>query len=131
LTAGVFTQQFTVPASAIDVREHVNNLTYLDWCLKAAEAHWKQNASAQIQAHYLWYVLHHSIDYKAAAFEGELLEINTWVTSLEGAKSERRYKIFRIKDNKTLIEAKTIWCLLDAKNHRPTKITKEIRTLFT
>jgi acyl-CoA thioester hydrolase len=128
--AEVFSHRFTVPASAIDAQGHVNNLAYLEWCLEAAEAHWKQNATSNMQANYVWYVLHHSIDYKTAAFEGEELEVNTWVSYSEGVKSERRYKISRIKDHQTIIEAKSIWCLLNANTRRPTKITKEIRTLF-
>jgi len=128
--AEVFSHQFTVPSSKIDTQGHVNNLAFLEWCLEAAEAHWKQNATPTMQANYIWYVLRHSIDYKASAFEGEELEINTWVTYAEGVKSERHYKIFRIKDNKTLVEAKSIWCLLKANTQRPAKITEEIRTLF-
>ena len=121
MSSEIYTHRFSVPASAIDVRNHVNNLTYLEWCLEAAEAHWGKNATPKMQAEYIWYVLHHSIDYRASAFEGEQLEVRTWVTSAEGVKSERHYRILRIKDNKTLIEA---------KSHRPTKITDEIRTLF-
>ena len=81
-------------------------------------------------AKYTWYVLHHSIDYKASAFEAEELEINTWVTYAEGVKSERHYRIFRIEDHQTIIEAKTTWCLLNSNTSRPAKITEEIRTLF-
>ena len=128
--AEVFSHRFTVPASTIDAQGHVNNLAYLDWCLKAAESHWKQNATTKMIAKYTWYVLHHSIDYKASAFEGEELEINTWVTYAEGVKSERHYRIFRIEDHQTIIEAKTTWCLLNSNTRRPTKITEEIRTLF-
>ncbi|RLD26282.1 MAG: acyl-CoA thioesterase [Bacteroidetes bacterium] len=128
--AEVFSHRFRIPRSTIDAQGHVNNLAYLEWCLEAAEAHWKQNATPNMQANYVWYVLRHSIDYKASAFEGEELEINTWVTYSEGVKSERHYKISRIEDHQIIIEAKTIWCLLNANTRRPTKITEEIRTLF-
>lgn len=126
----LFTKQFMVPSSAIDSRNHVNNLTYLEWCLEVAETHWNLKAPKDFQKNYVWYVIHHSIDYKAAAFEGESLEISTWIEKNEGVKSERRYKIIRLKDEKILIDAKTIWCLLNAKTLRPTKITKEISNLF-
>ena len=56
--------RITVPGSAIDTLGHVNNLVYLQWCLEAAEAHWKLVASDSLQQHYVWYVLRHSIDYK-------------------------------------------------------------------
>ena len=126
----VFTKQFTVPSSAIDSRNHVNNLAYLEWCLDIAETHWNLKAPVGFQDDYVWYVIHHAIDYKAEAFVDEKLEINTWIEKNEGVKSERRYKIIRLEDEKTLIKAKTIWCLLNAKTLRPTKITKEISNLF-
>lgn len=126
----VFSKQITVPQSAIDVRGHVNNLVYLEWCLEVAEAHWETKAPSEMKKNYAWYVLHHSIDYKASVFEGEQLQVETWVQLAEGVKSERHYKITRIGDQKEIIEAKTIWCLVNAKTQRPSKITEEIRTLF-
>lgn len=125
-----FTKNFTVQASAIDARNHVNNLSYLQWCLEAAEAHWEQYASKELKETYIWYVLQHTIDYKNAAFEGDELQIETWVSSAEGVKSERNYKITRIKDKKVLVEAKTLWCLLDSRTQKPTKIIEEICNLF-
>jgi acyl-CoA thioester hydrolase len=99
--------------------------------MDAAEAHWEQRASTSMKEQYVWYVLNHFIEYKASAFEGEELEVQTWVSSSEGVKSSRGFKIFRIKDNRILVEAKTLWCMLDAKTLRPAKIPEEIRTLFT
>ena len=130
MTSEIFTKQITVLQSAIDVRGHVNNLVYLEWCLDIAEAHWETKATSEMKENFVWYVLHHSIDYKASVFEGEQLQVETWVQSAEGVKCERHYKITRNKDQKIIIEAKTIWCLVNAKTHRPSKITEEIRTLF-
>ena len=75
-------------------------------------------------------VFRHNIEYKAETFEGEALKVETWVATAEGVKSERRYRILRPSDGKTLIEATTLWCLLDAKSLKPAKISEEIRTLF-
>ena len=126
----VFSKQITVSSTAIDVRGHVNNLVYLEWCLEIAEAHWENKASSEMKKKYAWYVLHHSIDYKASVFEGEELKVETWVQSAEGVKSERHYKITRINDQKTIVEAQTTWCLVNSQSQRPSKITEEIRTLF-
>ena len=126
----VFKHRFKVPTSAIDVRNHVNNLTYLQWCLDAAEAHWEKNASEEIRSQYVWYVLNHTIDYKASAFEGDELEIRTWVSYSEGVKSERKYKIINTTTEQVIVEAKTLWCFLDAQSLKPTKIPEEIRNLF-
>lgn len=122
--------RITVPGSAIDALGHVNNLVYLQWCLEAAEGHWKLVASESLQQHYVWYVLRHSIDYKNEAFLGEELLMETWVASADGVRSERQYQLKRLDDDKILIEAQTLWCLLDASTHRPAKITEEIRALF-
>ncbi|GAB5401061.1 MAG: hypothetical protein Aureis2KO_26460 [Aureisphaera sp.] len=126
----VFKHRFTVPSSAIDVRKHVNNIAYLQWCLDAAESHWEQNASKEIRSKYIWYVLSHTIDYKASAFEGDVLEIRTWVSFSEGVKSERRYEIKNVDSGKVMVEAKTLWCFLDASSLKPTKIPEEICNLF-
>lgn len=125
-----YTKIITVPSSAIDERDHVNNLTYLQWCLDAAENHWNDFAPKKMQEDYVWYVINHTINYKAASFVGEELELSTWIEKNEGVKSERHYKIVRIKDQKTIVEAKTTWCLLNGKTLRPTKITEEISILF-
>ena len=126
----VFSKQITVSSTAIDVRGHVNNLVYLEWCLEIAEAHWKAKASSELKKNYAWYVLHHSIDYKASVFEGEKLKVETWIANYSGAKCERLYRIIRLKDQKIIIEAKTDWCLVNAKSLRPSKITEEISNLF-
>ncbi|MBX2827813.1 MAG: acyl-CoA thioesterase [Flavobacteriaceae bacterium] len=126
----VFKHRFTVPPSAIDVRNHVNNLAYLEWCLDAAQSHWERNASEEIRGNYVWYVLNHNIDYKASAFEGDILEIETWVAYSEGVKSERHYEITNTATGQLIVAAKTLWCFLNAKSLKPTKIPEEIRNLF-
>lgn len=119
-----------MPPEAIDQRQHVNNLVYLQWCLDAAERHWQRNASESIRQMYVWYVLNHHIDYHAPAFEGQNLTIRTWVSTAEGVRSERSYEILETESGKKLVSATTLWCLLKAQTQRPTPITDQIRTLF-
>lgn len=126
----IFKQNFIVPSSAIDGLDHVNNVIYLQWCLDAAEAHWISKTTEEQRTTYIWFVLNHTISYKAQSFVGEALEIQTWIEYHEGVKSERRYKIIRPSDGKTIVEAKTLWCLVDAKTSRPTKIPNDISGLF-
>lgn len=130
MTQEIFEYRLTVPASAIDERNHVNNLVYLEWCLEAAEMHWQRNASQTIRDTYIWYVLSHKIHYHGPAFEGQEVLIRTWVATAEGVRSERRYEILLVKDGSKLVTASTLWCLLSAKSERPTAITDEIRNLF-
>lgn len=131
MASEIFKHEITVTVSAIDVRNHVNNLIYLQWCLDVAEAHWDAKSDCDISSRYIWYVLNHHIDYRASAFLGEQLEVRTWVSQVDGVKCTRQYEIYRLSDQKLLVEASTLWCLLDAHTIRPTKITEEIRTLFT
>ena len=130
MNSEIFTKRILVTASAIDIRGHVNNLIYLQWCLDAAEAHWVSKSNEDLRQKYIWYVIEHNIKYHNSAFEDEELELTTWVDSNYGVKSERHYKITRLSDNKTIVDAKTIWCLLDGKTHRLIKITEEISNLF-
>lgn len=125
-----YKHRFTVPASAIDALNHVNNVTYLQWCLDVAEAHWISKTDEKLREEYVWVVLNHFISYKAPSFEGEEIEVQTWIDNYKGVKCERHYQIVRLKDKKVLIEANTLWCLLDGKSFRPTKITEEIASLF-
>lgn len=126
----IFKKRFIVPESAIDGLGHVNNVTYLQWCLEAAEAHWISKTTEAHRQQYVWVVLNHFISYKSPSFLGEQLETQTWIENYEGVKSERRYKIIRPIDGKTIVEAETLWCFLDAKTFKPTKITDEISNLF-
>jgi len=126
----IYKLHLTVPASAIDVRGHVNNITYLQWCLDAAEEHWESKTTKILREKYIWYVLNHSISYLASVFENEEIEVQTWVDNYGGVRCERHYKIVRLKDEKSVVEAKTVWCLLNGRTLRPTKITEEISNLF-
>jgi len=130
LKSEIFKHRFIVPASAIDGLNHVNNITYLQWCLDAAEAHWISKTSEAQRKQNVWVVLNHFISYKNPSFLGEELETQTWIDNYECVKSERHYKIIRPADGKTIVEATTLWCFLDAKTFRPTKITEEIARLF-
>ncbi len=130
MNSKVFTHRFTVPTSAIDMLNHVNNVIYLQWCLEAAEAHWKFKTDAKLREKYVWVVLNHNISYKNASFLGEELEVQTWIDSHKGVRSERHYRIVRISDGKTIIEAQTLWCLLDGETRRPVIIPEHVANLF-
>ncbi len=119
-----------MPSSAIDNLGHVNNVIYLQWCLDAAEAHWISRTTEKQRQEYVWVVLNHFISYKNPSFENEALEIHTWIDNYSGVKSERHYRIIRPADGKTIVEAKTLWCFLDAQSWRPSKIPSAISKLF-
>ncbi len=126
----IFSEIFTVPASAIDENGHVNNITYLQWCIDIAEKHWFSKAPQELTNDYFWVVLNHFIEYKNPSFEGEKLRIETWITNAEGVKSERHYRIVRPADNTVLVTAKTLWCFIELSSQKPARIPETIQKLF-
>ncbi len=128
--SSVFSQHLTVPASAIDENGHVNNITYLQWCIDIAEKHWFSKAPKSITETYFWVVLNHFIEYKNPAFKDDNLQIETWIRYAEGVKSERCYRILRPADGTVLVEAKTLWCFVEQASQKPVRIPQEISELF-
>lgn len=125
-----FSQTITVADKHLDIRNHVNNLVYLEWCIDTAEKHWIHQTTPKMREPFVWYVLNHNITYNAAAFKNDVLEVTTWVTKAEGVRSERNYTVVRPIDGTVLVEAQTKWCFVNAKTLRPTKITNDISNLF-
>lgn len=125
-----FQQIILVQPEHIDNMQHVNNVVYVQWAQDVANAHWVNKAPASIQTQYNWVVLKHEIEYKGPAFLGEELIAKTWVREYAGVKSTRIVQIIRKSDNKLLVEARTLWCLINAANNRPARIPDEIKNVF-
>lgn len=125
-----FKTEITVPETAIDELGHVNNVTYLQWVLEVSDQHWSNTVPLAIREKVYWVVLNHFIEYKNPAFLGDTLILKTWVANMEGVKSERNVEIKRKKDDKIIVEAKTLWCLIDSKTMRPKRITNEMTAGF-
>ncbi|RXP55792.1 acyl-CoA thioesterase [Lutibacter sp. HS1-25] len=124
----IFNFSFEVSANELDHLNHVNNVVYLHWVLDAAQKHWDFLSNDIINEAYVWVVLRHEIDYVSFAKLGDKIQINTWVKSSVGVKSERIVEIQ--KEGKLIAKAKTIWCLLDKKTMKPVRIPSEIMKLF-
>ncbi|WP_299674775.1 acyl-CoA thioesterase [uncultured Dokdonia sp.] len=136
-----FEYTLIVPASAIDVMGHVNNVVYLDWVQIAASKHWNHATATYFKDEdpneerigikkMAWVVLDHHISYKAEALEGDELVITTFVEKMTGVRSERHTKIIRKRDQKLLVTAVTNWCLLKMPEAKPMRIPEEISILF-
>lgn len=141
MTLNTFEYDLIVPASAIDVMGHVNNVVYLDWVQTAASKHWNHATTTYFKDEDLaeervgikkmaWVVIDHHIRYKAAALEGDELVITTGVEKMAGVRSERHTTITRKRDQKVLVTAVTNWCLLKMPEGKPMRIPEEIRILF-
>lgn len=121
-----FQTEITVPASAIDNLKHVNNVVYLQWIQDVAEQHWNESTDSALREKLAWVVVNHFIEYKAPAFENDILILKTWVEKYSGVTSERHTEILRKGDDKLLVKAKTLWCLLDKSTGKPMRITEAL-----
>lgn len=125
-----FSHPITVLETDIDELGHVNNVVYLRWVQAVAVAHWRHAAPAYLQEQYRWVILRHEIDYYRPAFQGDNIIGYTWVGKHQGAKFDRFVSLYRVGANQVLAEAKTTWCLLDAKSMRPRRIEEDILAIL-
>jgi acyl-CoA thioester hydrolase len=119
-----YQHKIEVTTADIDDLGHVNNVVYLRWVQEVAAAHWDDAAPLDLKSKYAWVVLRHEIDYKNPAFLRDEVIGLTWVGAHNGPRFDRFVKI-QCQD-KVLAEAKTTWCLLDAKSFKPVRIPQEI-----
>lgn len=121
-----FQYTITIPDSAIDQLDHVNNVKYVQWIQDVAQKHWNSKTSEAIRVQVGWVVLDHFIEYKRPSHRGEELILKTWIQSYGNIKCERCTEIIRKTDNKLVVKAKTTWCLINLATQKPTRITPEI-----
>ena len=130
-SATAFELRVAVTPADIDGLGHVNNTVYLRWVQDAATAHWEALASAENQAAIMWVVLRHEIDYKAAARAEEEVLLRTWVGTASRLTFERFTEIMRAQDRQIFAQARTLWCPVNPKTSRPTRVTPELRAQFS
>ena len=123
-----FEHRFVVKTEDIDVQGHVNNVAYVRWIQDVAVAHWFSVTSEETREKYTWVVLRHEIDYKKPAFENEEITAITWVGEPTRVSWDRFTEIRRGAD--LLVKAKSVWCLIDRRIMKPTRITAEFIQLF-
>lgn len=120
-----------VATTDIDGLGHVNNTVYVRWVQEAATAHWEAIASAEMQAAIMWVVLRHEIDYKIAARADDEVLLRTWVGKASRLTFERFTEIFRARDRQLLAQTRTLWCPVNPKSGRPTRVPAELRAQFS
>jgi acyl-CoA thioester hydrolase len=125
-----FSHHIKVSEADIDELGHVNNVVYLRWVQEVATAHWNYAATESLKATYTWVVIRHEIDYLSPALPGDEIIGYTWVGEHQGAKFDRYVRLCRAGTEKILAEAKTTWCLLDAKSMRPRRIEEDVLSIL-
>ena len=115
----------------LDNLNHVNNVRYVQWVQDVAEEHWNTKATENILSEYFWVLLKHHIEYKNPAVLGDVIKLKTYITESGGATCVRMVEIYNQNTNKLLASSETTWCLVSQKNMRPSRITDEIKNLFS
>lgn len=124
-----FSHSFCVSAEDIDANGHVNNVAYVRWIQDVAVAHWFSATTEETREKLMWLVVRHEIDYKKQGFENEEITATTWVGEPTRISWERFTEIKRGED--LLVKAGSVWCLIDRKKSKPTRITAELKGLFS
>lgn len=125
-----FEYTITVMPEHLDGQHHVNNVVYVQFMQDAAGKHWD---SVQVISDdpVLWVVRKHEVEFLAPAFLNDLLLIRTWTAKHSAVTWDRHYQIIRLKDQKKIIEAKSVWVLLDALTGKPRRIDAAILQRFS
>jgi len=119
-----FETKYTVKSSHIDELNHVNNVVYLQWIQDIANLHWTQLKKSEDTTDYVWAVIRHEIEYVGQALLGDSIVAKTWVGKTGGIRSIRHVEFY--KNNKLIVKAQTMFCLVNSKSFKPTRITDQI-----
>ena len=122
-----------VSAEEIDRLGHANNVEYIRWMQMAAISHswacgWPPVRYEEMGVS--WVVHNHEITYLKPTFEGEPIQIRTWVGYIQRASSRRFYRIERPDDGTLLARARTDWVFINSTTGSPRRIPPEIENAF-
>ncbi|MEO1657870.1 MAG: thioesterase family protein [Pseudomonadota bacterium] len=117
-------------AADIDDLGHVNNAVYVRWVQDAAVAHWFAVAPQEVHEAQIWVCSRHEIDYTDQVFEGEEVEVRTWLGARAGARFARHTDIRKPGAKRPAITAVTQWVLLDRASGRPRRVDNATLELF-
>ena len=127
-----FTITIKVAPEHLDFVNHVNNVIYVQWMQDIAVEHYSWIGGVAAQGpNATWVVRQHRIEYLLPAFEGEEIEIKTWVESVRRVRSLRRYEFTRTSDHKVLVRGETDWVFVETKTGRPIPIPEKVLQVFS
>ena len=118
-----------VGAQDIDGLGHANNAVYVSWMERCAWQH-SQSLGLDLVAYRrldrAMAVVRHEIDYLASAYEGERLQIGTWIVeSDQRLKMLRRFQLIRAHDACTLLRAQTTFACIELSSGKPRRMPVE------
>src|SRR5699024_5195321 len=116
----------TVQCDHIDHMGHVNNAVYLQFMEQTAWAHTRALGLTWASYQELdaaCVVRRHELDYLAAAFAGDQVQVATWISGNDGRLNLwRGYQIRRVDDGKMLLRGHTHFVCVRLSNGRPRRM---------
>ncbi|XLX42214.1 acyl-CoA thioesterase [Ectopseudomonas mendocina] len=124
-----FVIDIEVTAEGIDGLGHANNAVYVSWLERCAWRHSQFLGLDLVEYRRLdraMAVVRHEIDYLASAYEGQQLQMGTWIVeSDQRLKMDRRFQLVRPEDGATLLRAKTTFVCIELSSGRPKRMPVE------
>lgn len=124
-----FVIDIQVKPEDIDGLGHANNAVYVSWLERCA---WRHSQSLGLDlAEYrrldrAMAVVRHEIDYLAAAYEGDELQLGTWIVeSDQRLKMTRHFQLMRPSDASTLLRAQTTFVCIELSTGKPKRMPVE------
>lgn len=124
-----FVIDIVVQSEDIDGLGHANNAVYVSWLERCA---WRHSQSLGLDlAEYrrldrAMAVLRHEIDYLASAYEGDQLQLATWIVeSDQRLKMTRHFQLRRPADDLTLLRAQTTFVCIELSTGKPKRMPVE------
>ena len=124
-----FVIDIVVQSEDIDGLGHANNAVYVSWLERCA---WRHSQSLGLDlAEYrrldrAMAVLRHEIDYLASAYEGDQLQMATWIVeSDQRLRMTRHFQLKRPADDLTLLRAQTTFVCIELSSGKPKRMPAE------
>lgn len=129
-----FIQKLTVTTEHLDAFGHTNNVVYLSWLQDVAWAHsvslgFGMDDYRRVGAGCV--ARRHELDYLAATFAGDRLQVATWIAENAGRLDMwRAYQIIREQDGRTVLRGRTQWICVDMQSGRPRRQPPEFVSAY-
>lgn len=131
---GAYVCDMVVPESDIDALMHANNAAYLRWLEHAAWRHAESLGMSLAQYGDLGVavvVRRHELDYLAATYAGEQLQVATWIIENDERLSLwRGFQIIRMRDGKTVLRAKSHFVCVRMDTGRPCRMPEAFKQAY-
>lgn len=129
--SNTYSKTVTVTRDVVDGNGHVNNVVYVQWMQDIAVEHYASIGGIEAQGpDATWVIREHRVEYFLPAFEGEEVEVRTWVENIRRVRSLRKYEFVRRSDKRVLVRGETDWVFVDIKTGAPRAVPEKVTKIF-